>query len=178
MHGAHLSPVSGFDFSSRSINGSPQSPQRLTHTPAKNFNDYAYSQQIDQFVKDVRGGHQSPQKPIEIHQRDNQRVTNQLREQAVLLKFKDEQINELKRQLMTMTTQRDELVLQSQLIKVREDTLTLTLKHLQDDFIWVKDDHEILQARLIHEQDLNAQLMRQNKSLAARIKGIPDSKAF
>lgn len=94
------------------------------------------------------------------------------------MKFKDEQINDLKRQLMTMTTQRDELVLQSQLIKVREDTLTLTLKHLQDDFLRVKDDHEILQARLIHELDLNAQLMRQNKSLAARIKGIPDSKGI
>jgi hypothetical protein len=68
-------------------------------------------------------------------------VNNQLREQTILLKFKDEQINELKRQLMTMTHQRDELLLQNQLIKVREDTLTLSLKHLQDDAIKSQDDH-------------------------------------
>jgi len=81
---------------------------------------------------------------------------NQPREQAILLKFKDEQINELKRQVTTLTQQRDEVVLQNQLIKVREDALTISLKRLQDEVLKVQDDHQTLQARLIHEQDLNA----------------------
>ena len=72
------------------------------------------------------------------------------------MKFKDEQINELKRQVTTLTQQRDEVMLQNQLIKVREDTLTISLKRLQDDILKVQDDHQTLQARLIHEQDLNA----------------------
>ena len=72
------------------------------------------------------------------------------------MKFKDEQINELKRQVTTLTQQRDEVMLQNQLIKVREDTLTISLKRLQDDLLKVQADHQTLQARLIHEQDLNA----------------------
>jgi len=72
-------------------------------------------------VKDVK---------ISKNSDDLELARRQLKELNLLLKLKDEQILELKRQLHTLSQTKDQLLHQNQLSKIREEQLHITITQL------------------------------------------------
>ncbi|TNV79057.1 hypothetical protein FGO68_gene5657 [Halteria grandinella] len=140
--------------------------------------EYVYKQQLGEFVKDIKNN--GPEGVLNSARKQALTPSNrpsssslqpeQVKEMALIIKFKDEQIFELRRQLQLLNTHKDRVVQECQLLRTREDTHKAQIRELQDMLERQMKQKDEVHNKYIKEQEYSLQLRQENHSLKIAIR--------
>ncbi|TNV79214.1 hypothetical protein FGO68_gene4470 [Halteria grandinella] len=140
--------------------------------------EYVYKQQLGEFVKDIKNN--GPEGVLNSARKQALTPSNrpsssslqpeQVKEMALIIKFKDEQIFELRRQLQLLNTHKDRVLQECQLLKTREDTHKAQIRELQDMLERQMKQKDEVHNKYIKEQEYALQLRQENHSLKMAIR--------